>query len=59
MNALDRLDRIEALLAEIEAADAATDGAFRQAEDREAFDIAARIERRMRQNQRQPSEAAP
>lgn len=45
------LDRIERLLAEIEEFDAATKGLFRQASDREAYDIASRIERKMRQIQ--------
>lgn len=48
---MSALDNIEAILAEIEALDAATKGRFRQASDREAFDIAARIERKMAQNQ--------
>jgi len=44
------LDRIEAILAEIEVLDIATDGQFRQPSDREAFNLAARIERRLRRN---------
>lgn len=43
------LDEIETLLAEIEQLDKATQGQFRQVEDREAFDIACRIERKMLQ----------
>jgi hypothetical protein len=43
------LDEIDAILSDIERLDAMTGGQFRQAEDREAFDIAARIERKMRQ----------
>lgn len=51
------LARIEAILSEIEALDAASGGAFRQASDREAFDTAARIERRMARNrQREAAE---
>ncbi len=46
------LDRIEAILAEIEKLDQETKGQFRQAEDKEAFDVAARIERKMRQFQK-------
>ena len=42
------LDRIEAILAEIEQLDAATNGQFRQADDREALDIVSRIERKLR-----------
>lgn len=41
------LARIETILAEIEQLDRETGGAFRQADDREAHDIAARIERKM------------
>lgn len=43
-----QLRRIEAILADIEKLDAESGGQFRQAEDREAFDVACRIERRMR-----------
>lgn len=43
------LSRIEQILAEIEQLDAATGGQFRQIEDREVSDIAARIERKMKQ----------
>lgn len=43
------LDEIEAILSEIEKMDAQSGGRFRQAEDREAYDIAARIERKMQQ----------
>jgi hypothetical protein len=50
------LRRIEAILAEIERLDAETGGQFREEYDREAFDIAARIERKMLRNQ--PSECA-
>jgi hypothetical protein len=52
MSAEQSLAVIEALLAEIEALDRATGGQFRQAEDREAFDIAARIERKMLQQRK-------
>lgn len=45
----DALSRIEAIMADIERIDRESCGRFRQAEDREAFDIAARIERRMAQ----------
>jgi hypothetical protein len=44
------LRRIEAILAEIEHLEAETGGKFREEGDREAFDIAARIERRMLRN---------
>jgi hypothetical protein len=44
------LDRIEAILAEIEQLDAASGGRFRQASDRESFDVVCRIERKMQQN---------
>ena len=43
------LDRIEAILAEIEALDAASNGKLRQSSDRECFDVACRIERQMQQ----------
>ena len=46
----DRLSNIEAIIAEIERLDAASKGRFRQPEDREAFDIVSRIERKMPQN---------
>ena len=42
-----RLAAIEQIMSDIEELDRGTDGKFRQAEDREAFDIAARIERMM------------
>jgi FtsZ-binding cell division protein ZapB len=45
------LDRIEVLLAEIEELDRASNGQFRQSEDREAHDIAARTLRQMRKHQ--------
>jgi len=41
------LDHIEAMLAEIERLDAESGGRYRQASDREAYDIACRIERKM------------
>jgi hypothetical protein len=50
------LRRIEAILAEIERLDAELGGQFREEGDREAFDVAARIERKMLRNQ--PSEGA-
>ena len=50
------LSRIEAILAELERVDAESGGKFREEGDREAFDIAARIERMMLRNQ--PSERA-
>lgn len=43
------LTRIEVLVAEIEVLDAATAGQFRQDEDREAYDIIGRIERKLAQ----------
>lgn len=46
------LSRIEAILDEIERLDRESGGAFRQAEDREAFDVASRIQRKMARNQR-------
>ena len=42
---------VEAIVTEIEILDAATAGHFRQIEDREAYDIIARIERRLAQQQ--------
>lgn len=49
MSALEiALARIEAILAEIEQLERETGGAYRQPSDREAYDITARIERRMR-----------
>jgi hypothetical protein len=45
------LRRIEAILAEIVNLDAESGGQFREEGDREAFDIAARIERMMLRNQ--------
>lgn len=41
------LSRVEAILDEIERLDAATGGAFRDTYPREAFDVVARIERKM------------
>lgn len=41
------LDRIEAILAEIEALDRESGGQFRQASDKEALQIVQRIERKM------------
>lgn len=49
MRAEQHLTQIETILAEIERLDRATKGQFRQAEDREAFDIASRIERQVQQ----------
>ena len=49
MNTDLSLRRLEAMLDEIEALDRASNGAFRQASDREAYDLAARIERKMLQ----------
>lgn len=49
MSAAQHLTEIEKILAEIERLDRATNGRFRQAEDREAFDIACRIERQVQQ----------
>lgn len=43
------LARIEQIVADIESVDRSTGGKFRQAEDREAFDIIARIQRKMAQ----------
>lgn len=48
-DAAQAMARIEAIVAEIERLDAASGGKFRQSEDREAHDIAARIERKMSQ----------
>jgi hypothetical protein len=45
---MNALDSIETILAEIERLDADTGGQFRQSSDREALNIAARIERKMR-----------
>lgn len=50
---MNALDKIEAILAEIEQLDAATSGKYRQASDREAHDTAARIERKMMQQQQE------
>lgn len=52
------LRRLDAILAEIDAIDCASAGAFRQASDREAFNVAARIERKMQQNQGKTERAA-
>lgn len=49
MNAEHHLTEIEKILTEIELLDRASNGRFRQAEDREAFDVVARIERQTRQ----------
>ena len=49
MNAEKHLDRIEAVLADIERLEAATGGKFHEAGDREAYDTACRVERKMRQ----------
>lgn len=51
MSAELALARIEAILAELERLDAASGGLFRQANDREAHDLAARILRRMVANE--------
>jgi hypothetical protein len=57
MSAADlALRRIEAILAEIEHLEAETGGKFREEGDREAFDIAARIERMMLRNRLSASE---
>ena len=45
------LTRIEAILAEIERLDRESKGRFRQASDREAFDLVCSIERKMQQKQ--------
>ena len=45
INANVALRRIEAIVTEIEELDRATNGAFRQYEDREARDLISRIER--------------
>lgn len=52
MSASDSLSRIEAIVAEIERLDRESRGQFREAQDREAFDLAARIERNMLQSKR-------
>lgn len=49
MTAEQHLAVIEEILSEIERLNAETGGQFREPSDREAFDIAARIERQMRQ----------
>ena len=41
-------DKIEAIVSEIERLDKLTCGAFRQADDREAFDTLSRIERKIK-----------
>jgi hypothetical protein len=46
------LARIDAILSEIERLDRETKGQFRQASDREAYDLARRIERKMAKNRR-------
>lgn len=43
------LDRIEAILADIEKLDSASGGKLREPADRECFDIVCRIERKMQQ----------
>ena len=53
-----QLSRIEAILADIEHLDRESGGKFRQPSDREAFDIASRIERKMRGKQKIIREAA-
>ena len=45
---MKQLDEIEAIVTDLEKLDAETNGQFRQASDREAYDIVARIERKMR-----------
>jgi hypothetical protein len=56
MTASDHLSRIEAIMAEIERLDRASNGQFREPDDREAFDIAARLERKMAQSFKQECE---
>lgn len=51
------LSRIEAILNEIDQLDADSNGQFRQASDREANQIAARIERKMLANRKTESVA--
>ena len=46
-NSAHVLTNLEAITAEIERFDAASGGRFRQADDREAHDIVARIERKL------------
>ena len=48
MTAEKHLDRIEAILADIERLENATGGQFHEAGDREAYDTACRVERKMR-----------
>lgn len=43
------LDRIEAILADIEKLDIASGGKLREPSDRECFDVVCRIERQMQQ----------
>lgn len=52
-----KLDQIDAILREIERLDAVLGGQFRQEEDREAFYVAARIERTMRRKAKPKSAA--
>jgi hypothetical protein len=52
----DPLWEIETAVREIEALDAASGGQFRQASDREAYDIVCRIERKLRQKANLPDE---
>ena len=49
MTAEKALDNIEAILTEIERLDRESKGRFRQASDREAYDIVCRIERKVNQ----------
>ncbi len=46
---MNALYEIEEILSTIEELDRASDGQFRQASDREAFDLVCRIERKMLQ----------
>lgn len=50
MNAEKSLDRIDAILAEIERLDVATGGQYRQESDKEALNIVRKIERKVLQN---------
>lgn len=47
---MSALDQIEAMLAEIERVDRESGGRFREPDDREAYDIVSRLQRKMRQN---------
>lgn len=53
----DAWKRIEATLTEIEEIDRLTGGQFRQPEDRETYDIIARIARKLAQRAAQPEPA--